>query len=367
MVSLYYRPTNFALRCDSITSFQHHYQIDWKMRGCQTPRGHFYSKEKKVVSVDRGLYKGAYGYVLANRHIAYLGNAVCLDRISIGFVPSTKTKFTGPITITRPEVPSWRKTIDYSDFDGPIDYEWIRVFNLSVPKREISVNENFKGIALIEEEGMLKRIYYFSLLQHNDSFPFTQASYIHYSAELTHRGYVSIHTGGFITSYVRWFIRYIKLYFQDTGRKVEILSFFDMDKGGIKILHQMNQFANADTVTDFESKIKFPTKWVALRYSYLSHLITPTHYGGAGLQRNKLNLMTCDQTCVETLEAWLVNNDHLLMDAQDPVDAIAAANNAAWRRQEILFMISNQVILSLASVPVDQMIADMKYLIEEAI
>ena len=134
------------------------------MRGYQTPRGHFYSHEKKLDGVDEGLYMGAYGYVLANQHIAYLGNAVCLDRVSIGFVPSAKAKFTGPITITRPDVPQWRSTIDYNDYDEQIDYEWIRVFNLSVLKREIVVSDNFRGIALIEEEGALKRLYHFQTI-----------------------------------------------------------------------------------------------------------------------------------------------------------------------------------------------------------
>ena len=171
---------------------------------------------------------------------------------------------------------------------------------------------------------------------------------------------------GFITSSVRWFIRYIKLYLQDKGTDIKILSFFDMDKGGIKILHQMNDFANAKAVTDFESKIKYPTKWVALRYSYLSYLTTASPLG-ACLARSELNLMTCDPACVGTLQDWLVKNGHLLMDAQETGDPDAAIIKAAWRRREIEFMISDLVIASLASVPVDQMIADMETLIEEAI
>ena len=167
---------------------------------------------------------------------------------------------------------------------------------------------------------------------------------------------------GFITSYVRWFVSYIKSYLlQKDGVHVEILSFFDMDKGGVNILHMMNKFADATRVTDFESKIKYPTKWVALRLTYLDYLINIEGY-----DPDQVNLMTCIPTCVTWLQNWLNNNEQLLSDAQDPNDP-NANHKAISRRKEIEWMISNEVLASLAAVPVHQMIDDMEMLINEAI
>ena len=124
------------------------------MKKYQTPRAFFYKFEMKVDS-DYGMYMGKSGQVRSAQHIAYLGNAVCLDRISIGFVPSVRTKFTGPIQIHRPDAIPGRQLIDYIYESGPIDYEWIRVFNRAIHMRSIVVDDNFRGIALIEEEGKL--------------------------------------------------------------------------------------------------------------------------------------------------------------------------------------------------------------------
>ena len=115
----------------------------------QTIRGYFYNYQKKV-ETDPKLYLNK---DTSDAHIALLGDAVCLDRVSIGFVPKAMGQFTGPITIFREEAPVWRKTIDYVDEIAPVEKEWISVFNYAVPKRKIEARGgDLKGIALFEEE-----------------------------------------------------------------------------------------------------------------------------------------------------------------------------------------------------------------------
>ena len=118
-----------------------------------TPRNFFYKYEKKVPSDPRLYLK----YDTAKSHIALLCDAVCLDRVSVGFLPRISGKFIGPIIITRPDAPAWRRKIDYGENGaepGLIGPEWIQAFNLIVDVRDLSVDEStFKGIVLFEEEG----------------------------------------------------------------------------------------------------------------------------------------------------------------------------------------------------------------------
>ena len=117
----------------------------------QTPRGFFYHYEKKEDS-DPHHYKS---YSAAKSHIALLGDAVCLDRISIGFRPRTDSKFIGPITVTRPEAPVAKRVMRYNYEYGEIGPEWIQVYNRAIPERGLSADEaTIRGMVLFEEEGM---------------------------------------------------------------------------------------------------------------------------------------------------------------------------------------------------------------------
>ena len=117
-----------------------------------TPRNYFYKHEKKVPA-DHRLYLTR---KTALRHIALLCDAVCLDRVSVGFIPSVDGKFIGPIEIRRPESPQSRQVIDYGQVHsepGHIGPEWLQVYNGVIPLRTLTVGNDFKGIVLFEEEG----------------------------------------------------------------------------------------------------------------------------------------------------------------------------------------------------------------------
>ena len=211
-----------------------------------------------------------------------------------------------------------------------------------------------------------------------------KASFAHYNRTLSSLGYISIHTSGFLSVYTRWFIRFVRVYFQEKhNRTLEILAFVDMDRGGFGILHQLNRHINSAQVSVFESNVKFPTKWASLRYSYLSHLMSPTttmsSYGqGAGLElRKDINIMTYNKKTKDSLEKWRdmysklsdPGNEWLLWSVQTPNDngdQRTRVRKCMQSQQEIQFMLDNG-ISSIAAVPVDHINRDMQKIIDEAI
>ena len=90
------------------------------------------------------------------------------------------------------------------------------------------------------------------------------------------------------------------------------------------ILHQLSRSLASSRIPEFEALVKYPTKWMGFRPSYLDHLLASkdeeTEYGdGAGLDiLDHVNIMKCNDKCVKRLEAWLgiyddlQNNDWLL-------------------------------------------------------
>ena len=167
--------------------------------------------------------------------------------------------------------------------------------------------------------------------------------------------------------YVIWFIRYVKV----TYNHARILCFFDMDNGGLKILHQLSSPSSGmNPIPEFEDRVKYPTEWVGLRPTYLHHLtahqLHQTQYGiGSGLNsQDAANLMTCTQECKQKLMAWLDKYNNL--QANPLLSNSVSLANASKRISEIQWMYSNG-ISSLASVPVANVIADMQALIDQAI
>jgi len=120
------------------------------MEWYQTRRGFYYAYQKKGDG-DPGIY---HSDSAPYRHIAILANAVCLDRISIGFVPETDSKFIGPIRISRDNAFDGIVTTDYTRKTEPINHEWIRYFNKSSPAPTLAdADVELKGFALFEDGG----------------------------------------------------------------------------------------------------------------------------------------------------------------------------------------------------------------------
>mmetsp|Transcript_15736 Transcript_15736/g.34535 ORF Transcript_15736/g.34535 Transcript_15736/m.34535 type:complete len:552 (-) Transcript_15736:66-1721(-) len=323
----------------------------------QTLRGYYY-KYQKMDGDDPQTARLYTNSTTASSHISALADALCIDRVSIGFRPRIDSKFYGPFMIVRPE-----ETLDgfpgaeQTSCDERVDQiceEWLRVFNGGLPKRELipTSEVGIKGVAIFEDE----------------------ASFHHYRRKLASLGYISIHTSGYMSSYTKWFVRYLKLYFED-GRAggetsdFDILFFVDMDKGGVTIMRQLEEDTVSNTVPEFERNIKLTSKWAGLHYSYLAHLMepkgTPTKYGvGAGLTREKhINIMTCDDAHKGILE-WLRKK---YADIADDGRKNSSVREKAKKRRTEIELIIKHGISSIAAVPVREMIRDMEVIIKNAI
>ncbi|EJK58060.1 hypothetical protein THAOC_21842 [Thalassiosira oceanica] len=349
----------------------------------QTLRGYYY-KYQKMDGDDPQTARLYTNSTTASSHISALADALCIDRVSIGFRPRIDSKFYGPFMIVRPE-----ETLDgfpgaeQTSCDERVDQiceEWLRVFNGGLPKRELipTSEVGIKGVAIFEDEGMFQLVF----VQYRGSANLTlnistqriQASFHHYRRKLASLGYISIHTSGYMSSYTKWFVRYLKLYFEDgrageETRDFDILFFVDMDKGGVTIMRQLEEDTVSNTVPEFERNIKLTSKWAGLHYSYLAHLMepkgTPTKYGvGAGLTRKEdINIMTCDDAHKRILEGLRKKYADI---ADDGRKNSSVREKAKKRRTEIELIIKHG-ISSIAAVPVREMIRDMEVIIKNAI